>query len=153
LKKLRNLLNDFFYMNEKVKGVEIDKLMSVMICWTATEDRKIRMKTYKVEMSGADILSEDGKMSLEALGPNAEFAVRRTKFADTELWKKATYVPKIIKKKENKNIKYDSLGNKRGKIYVDRQNLSNMPTKRKLIAKGEKGQGPKDEVLKERVEN
>lgn len=36
LKKLRNLLNDFFFMNEKVKGVEIDKLMSVMICWTAT---------------------------------------------------------------------------------------------------------------------
>lgn len=43
------------------------------------------------------------------------------------------------KKKENKNVKYDGLGNKRGKIYVDRQNLSNMPSKRKLIAKGEKG--------------
>jgi hypothetical protein len=43
-------------MNEKVKGVEVDKLMSVMVCWTVTEDRKIYMKTYKVEMSGADIL-------------------------------------------------------------------------------------------------
>ncbi len=62
-------------------------------------------------------------------------------------------MPKIVKKKENKNIKYDALGNKRGKIYVDRQNLNNMPTKRKLIAKKDKGQGPKDETLKERVEN
>ena len=51
-------------MNEKVKGVEIDKLMSVMICWTATEDNKIHMQTYKVDMTGADILEEDGKMSL-----------------------------------------------------------------------------------------
>jgi hypothetical protein len=30
------------------------------------------------------------------------------------------------------------MGNKRGKIYVDRQNLSNMPSKRKLIAKPSK---------------
>lgn len=87
------------------------------------------------------------------LGPNAEFALRRTKFADTELWKKATYVPKITKKKENKNVKYDAVGNKRGKIYVDRQNLSNMPTKRKLIVKGNKDKRPKAEELKERVEN
>ena len=56
LKKLRNLLNDFFFMNEKVKGVEIDKLMSVMICLTATEDKKVYMKTYKVEMTGPNIL-------------------------------------------------------------------------------------------------
>ena len=69
------------------------------------------------------------------------------------MWKKATYVPKIVKKKENKNIKYDGLGNKRGKIYVDRQNLSNMPTKRKLIQKGDKGKVAKDEELKQRVEN
>lgn len=61
--------------------------------------------------------------------------VRRTKYAEDEMWKKATYVPKPKKKKENKNVKYDSMGNKRGKIYVDRQNLKNMPVKRKLIAK------------------
>ena len=82
--------------------------------------------------------------------------MRRTKFADTELWKKATYVPKIFKKKDNKNIKYDAVGNKRGKIYVDRQNLGNMPWKRKLIEKaekGEKGKGSKAEELKPRVEN
>jgi ribosome production factor 2 len=91
------------------------------------------MRTYKVDMNGPDILEEDGKMSLEELGPNAEFILRRTRFADADNYKKATYVPKIKKKKEDKNIKYDSLGNKRGKLYVDRQNLGNMPSKRKLI--------------------
>ena len=62
--------------------------------------------------------------------------LRRSRFADTEMWKRATYVPKPKKRKEDKNVKYDGLGNKRGKIYVDRQNLKNMPSKRKLIAKG-----------------
>ena len=47
--------------------------------------------------------------------------------------KKAVYVPKLKKKKDNKNITYDNLGNKRGKLYVDRQNLKNMPTKRRRI--------------------
>jgi ribosome production factor 2 len=61
--------------------------------------------------------------------------LRRSKYADAEMWKKATYVPKPKKKKENKNVKYDGLGNKRGKIYVDRQNLGNMPLKRKLVVK------------------
>lgn len=64
-------------------------------------------------------------------------------FADAEAWKKATYVPKPKKKKDEKNIKYDGVGNKKGKLYVDRQNLKNMPQKRKLIAKSPKNLKPK----------
>lgn len=77
------------------------------------------------------------------MGPNAQFALRRHSWASEEDFKKATYVPKPKKKKENKNIKYDNIGNKRGKLYLDRQNLKNMPSKRrKLISKGEKPQRP-----------
>ena len=80
--------------------------------------------------------------------------LRRSKYADTETWKRATYVPKPKKRKEDKNVKYDGLGNKRGKIYVDKQNLSIMPSKRKLIVKPEKGaQSLKEKGLKEGVEN
>lgn len=50
-------------------------------------------------------------------------------------------MPKPKKKKENKNIKYDNLGNKRGKLYVDRQNLNALPfKKRKPINKGKDGE-------------
>jgi len=76
------------------------------------------------------------------LGPNAELVIRRTSFAESELWKKATYIPKPKKKKENKNIKYDEVGNKKGKLYVDRQDLKRVNTKkRKLISKDGKGKG------------
>jgi len=60
--------------------------------------------------------------------------------ADEETLKKATYVPKPKKKKENKNIKYDNVGDKRGKLYLDRQNLNALPfKKRKPINKDGKG--------------
>lgn len=51
-------------MNEKVKGIEVDKLMSVLVCFTALEDKRIFMRTYKVEMNGPNILEEDGKMTM-----------------------------------------------------------------------------------------
>lgn len=53
-------------------------------------------------------------------------------------------MPKPKKKKDEKNIKYDGVGNKKGKLYVDRQNLKNMPQKRKLIAKSAKNLKPKE---------
>jgi ribosome production factor 2 len=88
---------------------------------------------------GSAILEEEGKLVIEELGPNVIFALRRQSFADEESFKKATYVPKPKKKKENKNIKYDNVGNKRGKLYVDRQNLNALPfKKRKAISKAGK---------------
>ncbi len=97
------------------------------------------MRTFETKIEGKDILEEDGKIIIEELGPNAELTIRRTSFAESQLWKKATYVPKPKKKKENKNIKYDEIGNKKGKLYVDRQDLKRVFTKkRKLIRKDKK---------------
>ena len=49
------------------------------------------------------------------------------------------YVPKPKKKKENKNIRSDKMGNKLGRVYLDRQNLKQLPfRKRKPINKGER---------------
>jgi ribosome production factor 2 len=64
--------------------------------------------------------------------------VRRTSFADADLWRKATYVPKIKKKKQNKNVLYDGMGNKKGRVYLDRQNLKMVPSRRKVIVKEKK---------------
>lgn len=51
------------------------------------------------------------------------------------MWKKSTYVPKLKKKKENKNILHDSLGNKKGKLYMDKQDLKRVETKRRRLNK------------------
>ena len=83
------------------------------------------------------------------MGPNVELLVRRSSFADADQWRKATHIPKPKKKKQNKNIKYDEIGNKKGKLYVDKQNLKTLPSrKRRLISKG-----VKSEKLVEKKEN
>jgi len=87
-------------MNNRPKGVEIDKAMKMVVCWSVTEDKKLFMHIYEVSVEGgAAILNEEGKLVIEELGPNAEFALRRHSFADDETWKKATHIPKPKKKK------------------------------------------------------
>jgi ribosome production factor 2 len=142
-KKLKSLINDFFLMNKRPKAMEIDKALTVAVCWSVTEDRKIFLNVFEVTVEGGSaVLEEEGKIIVEELGPNASFVMRRHSWAAEEEFKKATYIPKAKKKKINKNIKFDALGNKRGKLYMDRQNLKSMPTKRRRLAtKGEKGDG------------
>lgn len=152
--KVRNLLNDFFFENNKVEGIEVDKYLQITICFSILEDKRIVMKTYEVKIEGDDILDGDGRIIVDEIGPHAEFVMRRSSFADPELWKKATHVPKPKKKKENKNVKYDAVGNKRGKLYLDRQDLKRVNTKkRKLIRKDLRA--PKAEVtgLNQKTEN
>lgn len=32
--KIRNLLTDFFYENNKVEGIELDKILQIVICFS-----------------------------------------------------------------------------------------------------------------------
>lgn len=139
-KKLKSLINDFFFMNKRPQGIEIDMIMKVVICWSVTEDKKLFLNVFEVNVEGgSSILQEEGKLIIEELGPNATFTMRRHSWAADEDFKRSIYVPKPKKKKSDKNVTYDSKGNKRGKLYMDRQNLKNVSTKRrKMITKGEK---------------
>lgn len=61
-KKLRNLLNDFFLMNQKPKGIEIDKAMTIVVCFSATEDQQIYLRTYEVAIEGKNLFEDEGKI-------------------------------------------------------------------------------------------
>ena len=62
-KKLRNLINDFFLMNKRPEGIEIDKALKVVVCWSVTEDKKIFLNVFEVNIEGGSaILEEEGKL-------------------------------------------------------------------------------------------
>ena len=63
-KKMRNLLNDFFFENDKMEGIEIDHILKVVVSFTILEDRTILMKTYECKVEGKDILEDDGKLTI-----------------------------------------------------------------------------------------
>lgn len=98
LSKVRNLLHDFFVENIKITEVEINNALRLTITFSAYAD-KIFMRTFEVLLTGKNILEDDGKLSIEEVGPKVDFVLRRTRFADDELWKQATKVPKPAAKK------------------------------------------------------
>lgn len=124
LSKVRNLLHDFFVENVKVKELEINNAMRLTITFSAYEN-KVAMRVFEVLMNG-NILEDDGKTSIEEVGPKVDLVLRRTRFSDDELWKQATKVLKVGGKKEDKNIMRDNMGHKRGKLFVDKQNLDTL---------------------------
>ena len=63
--RIRNLLNDFFFENNKVEGIEVDKYLQIVVCFSVLEDRRIIMKTYETKIEGKDILEDDGKIVIE----------------------------------------------------------------------------------------
>ena len=70
---------------------------------------------------------------MENIGPNCDLAVRKTQFANAENYKIATKQPKVIKKKENKNTKIDSLGQKKGRIFIDQQDINIIGLKKRKV--------------------
>ena len=56
--------------------------------------------------------------------------VRRDKLADDDMFKLACKQPKPVKRPENKNVSRDSIGNKRGKVFVQQQDYSNLALKK-----------------------
>ena len=57
--------------------------MRVIVCWSVTEDGKLFMNVFQVSMEGGkQLLEEEGMITIEDLGPNAEMKMRRHSFAD-----------------------------------------------------------------------
>ena len=70
---------------------------------------------------------------MELLAPNTDFVLSRTTLPNEDVLKEATksYAPK--KKPQNKNVEYDNLGDKLGRVYVQNQDMSSLPLKKRRV--------------------
>ncbi|WWD06931.1 hypothetical protein V865_005028 [Kwoniella europaea PYCC6329] len=92
---------------------------------------KVHFRVYTVKLLASG--SKVPKLQLTEMGPSIDFAVRRVQDADEEMLKMALKRPKIAKSdvesglgKKKKNIETDSMGDKVGKLHLERQDLSKM---------------------------
>lgn len=86
------------------------------------------------------------KVELTLMGPSMDFTLRRTKFASSDLWKRACMKPKTTKAKKVKNISRDEFENKIGRIHMGRQDIEKMNVKRvKAIKRKTQAGTQKDE--------
>jgi len=124
-KKIGNIFVDFF------RGPVIPKVrlqgLEMVIALTATEDR-IFMRTYRSVLKKSD--STTPRVELIEVGPSADFALNRDKFASDNLMKKAMKQPKQLNVKMRKNTSLNAFGTKHGRIHLGRQNVHGIQTRK-----------------------
>ncbi len=121
LKQLRSTLLDYF-RGEQVEAINLAGLDRVIMAVAVSATQVLlRQYTIKLKKSGARV----PRVALREMGPSFDLSVRRHRAPPAELEKEACRQPKIGKKKE-KNIGFDSLAGKVGRIYMPPQKVDTM---------------------------
>eukprot|EP00808_Paulinella_micropora_P030842 g74998.t1 len=121
LKLLKNLLLDFFRgeVLDKINLASLDRLLVI-----TAQNGKALFRHYAVllKKSGSRI----PRIELEEVGPRIDWTARRVQSASEEMAKQAMKVPKEAKKKLAKNIETSGMGDRMGRIHMERQDLSKL---------------------------
>jgi ribosome production factor 2 len=86
------------------------------------------MRTYSV------ILKKSGvklpRVELEDMGPHFDFVLKRHLPANADMLKEAMRIPKELQIKKVKNISKNEFGEKTGRVWLDKQDLSTLQTRK-----------------------
>ena len=120
LQRMGNLMVDWF-QGVKVETIRLQGL-ELVIALTAVSEEKVLLRVYKAELKkGQD--SSSPRVELVERGPQIDFKVDRSKLASDELFRTALKKPKLTQKPKDKNVKYDTFGNKVAKVHTGRQQM------------------------------
>ncbi|KNC82146.1 hypothetical protein SARC_05566 [Sphaeroforma arctica JP610] len=125
----------------------------------------IAFRVYKTKLlkSGSRI----PRVELEEMGPNFDMELRRTQFPDKALIQHSMKQPAVLKPKKQKNVEYDSMGNKFSRVHMVRQDLDAIQLRKvkalkrkpeasapvdkadnpRSVKKAKKGETPQQEVI------
>lgn len=104
----------------------------------------IHFRTYSIKLMNSG--SRTPLVQLEHAGPSFDFRVRRVKTADADVWKSATKkatkkstAPSLMagKKRKDRNVDIDEMGDKVGRLHMTKQDLSKLQSRKmKGLKKG-----------------
>ena len=136
-RNLQNLLTDFY------RGDIVDKLVAAgldhLMVFTAARDPnvathpvRIHQRTYFVKQQS----SNDGQPpAMTSCGPDLDFFVRRTQWADTELANAARKQPAKPKKRKNRTT--NMFGEHVGRLHLTHQTFENTGRKSKALRRAD----------------
>lgn len=149
MSKLQNLLIDFY------RGDPVDKLVAsgvdhVIVFSAAAESPLsskpiIHQRTYFVKLKKNPNGTRTPLPHLEPCGPDFDFQVRRTQFAEASLWKASLQQPQATKRKTTKNQSTNMFGETVGRLHLERQSIDKMQGKKaKALRRAEKAQAQEE---------
>ncbi|KAF3086387.1 rRNA-binding ribosome biosynthesis protein rpf2 [Orbilia oligospora] len=130
--QMKLMFLDFFHGNT-VPEVDVEALQYTISISAAdpTDEQpnpKIHLRCYmlKTVRSGHKL----PRVELEEMGPRMDFKIGRIQEASPDMMKEAMKKPKGQEMRTKKNISVDSMGDKIGKVHVDRQDLGKLQTRK-----------------------
>ena len=141
--RLKKFFIDYFRLYNVEQPI-ISELRRVIV-FSCDSDKIVKMRCYQVD--GAIDEEHLNKIDLTEIGPSIDFKERSFDLAGIDQYNKAMRQPKALKEKKEKNIEKNALGEKHGRIHMQKQNLNAMALRKyKKVAKKKKfNKGDNDE--------
>jgi ribosome production factor 2 len=153
MSKLQNLLIDFY------RGDPVDKLVASgvdhVIVFSAAADTPhtkpvVHQRTYFVKLKKNPNGTRTPLPHLTPCGPDLDLQVRRTQFADKDLWKASLQQPQATLRKKTKNQTTNMFGETVGRLHLERQSIDSMQGKKaKALRRAEKAQAQEERAAVE----
>ena len=127
--RLKKFFIDYFQLYDK-ENVIISELRRIIVISIENDEKVVKIRNYQIN---GDLSSKNslGKINLVEIGPSFDLKERKFSLADEVLYKKSLKQPKGVKEIKEKNIEKNKiLGEKRGRIHMQKQNLKAVSLKK-----------------------
>ena len=146
--RLKKFFMDFFQLYDK-ESISISEMRRIIAISIENEEKIIKIRNYQIN-GNLNSKANLSKINLVEIGPSFDLKERKFTLGDEVLYKKTLKQPRGIKEIKEKNIEKNKiLGEKRGKIHLQKQNLGAVSLKKfKKIMNKDKIDKKKKEALK-----
>jgi len=120
--RLKKFFIDFFQLYDK-DSIIISEMRRIIAISIENDEKVVKIRQYQVN---GDLKSKANldKINLIEVGPSFDLKERKFSLADETLYKKSLKQPRGVKEIKEKNIEKNKiLGEKRGRIHMQKQNL------------------------------
>ncbi len=127
--RLKKFLIDYFQLYDK-ENIIISEMRRIIVVSIENDEKVVKIRNYQIngDLSNKNSLP---KIQLVEIGPSFDLKERKFSLADEVLYKKALKQPKGVKEIKEKNIEKNKiLGEKRGRIHMQKQNLKAVSLKK-----------------------
>ena len=127
--RLKKFFIDYFQLLDR-PNVVISELRRLIVISIENDEKIVKIRNYQIN---GDLSSKNSlqKVNLIEIGPSFDLKERKFLLADEVLYKKALKQPKGVKETKEKNIEKNKiLGEKRGRLHMQKQNLGAVSLKK-----------------------
>ena len=127
--RLKKFFIDYFQLYDK-ESIAISELRRIIVISIENDEKVVKIRSYQIN---GDLMNKNNlnKIDLVEIGPSLDLKERKFILADEVLYKKSLKQPKAIKEIKEKNVEKNKiLGEKRGRLHMQKQNLKAVSLKK-----------------------